>query len=112
MIKRFIAYDEQQETYVTNRTEVMTDLFNAIKTDRVEFYKWAEYEDIGKDILNISAEYSDALRQIRYVHQQPDDACHSALYARLTWMLKAGVVPSTRYRREDDEPDARIWEQD
>ena len=31
IIKKSVAYDEHGNTYVTNRTEVMTDLFNAIK---------------------------------------------------------------------------------
>ena len=112
MIKKFVAYDENQETYVTNRTEVMTDYFNAIKSDKVEFYRWGEFETIGIDYLNISAEYSDTLRQIRYVHQQPDDGCHSGLYCRLTWMLRTEQVPSTRYRREEDDPDPKIFGRD
>lgn len=111
-IKQFVAYDDKGETYVTNRTEVMTDYFNSIKTNGVECYRWSEFEDIGKDYLNISAEYSDTLRQMRYIHTQPDDAFHSGLYAKVAWMIKTHQIPSTRYRRGEDDMDVETWEND
>ena len=102
VIKSFVSYNAQSENYVTNRTEVMTDLFNAIKNETVEFYRWGEFEEIGKDILNVTAEYSETMRQIRYVHNQPDDGCHALLYARLGWLIATHQVPTTRYTRDEE----------
>lgn len=112
VIKKFLAYDEQGETYVTNRTEVMTDLFNKIKTHMLEFYKWEDFEYIGKDYLNINAEYSDTLRQIRYIHSQPDDAFHSLLYAILCWMIINQQTPTTRYEPGVDDLDVHMFKND
>ena len=97
IIKKFLAYDEPGNTYVTNRTEVMTELFNRIKMNLVEFYKWSEFEDIGKDYLAINSEYSDTMRQMRYIHSSPDDAFHSCLYMLLCWMVSSKQIPVTRY---------------
>ena len=105
IIKKFLAYDEAGETYVTNRTEVMTELFNRIKMNLIEFYKWSEFEDIGKDYLAINSEYSDTLRQIRYIHNQPDDAFHSCLYLLLAWMRGTQQIPITRYDPKTDDLD-------
>ena len=103
IIKKALAYDEAGKTYVTNRTEVMTDLFNAIKAKKVEPFRWSEFEDFGKDYLNINSEYSDRLRQMRYIHTQPDDAFHSLLYARIIWMRKTDQIISTRLDPGDSE---------
>lgn len=105
IIKKAIAYDEHGNTYVTNRTEVMTDLFNAIKERKFEPYQWSEFEDIGKDYLNINSEYSDRLRQMRYIHTQPDDSFHSALYCRLPWMVRTKQIISTRLDPGDSQID-------
>lgn len=107
IIKKFLAYDANADVYVTNRTEVMTEVFNKIKMEKLEMYKWSDFEDIGKDYLNINSEYSETLRQLRYIHTQPDDAFHSLLYAYLTWMRRTEQVPSTRYDPSVDEIDAR-----
>ena len=93
VIKKFVAWDEAGQRYITNRTEVMTELFNKIKTDIMEFYKWTEFEDIGKDYLNINSEYSDRLRQMKYIHTQPDDAFHSAKWRRIVYSLKFPSLP-------------------
>lgn len=104
-IKKYVAYDQAGETYVTNRTETMTDLFNGLKSGRVRPYCWNEFEEFGRDYLNINSEYSETLRQLRYVHTQPDDAFHSTLYAYLSWVLATNQQVSTRYDAGSDEPD-------
>ena len=105
VIKKFLAWDEQGGTYVTNRTEVMTELFSRIKRQVMEFYNWSEFEDIGKDYLNINSEYSDTLRQLRYIHTQPDDAFHATLMMLLCWMRHTDQVPITRYDPRTDDID-------
>lgn len=105
VIRKFMAYDENAQTFVTNRTEVMTDYFNKLKNQVVQPYRWSEFEDIGKDYLNINAEYSESLRQVKYVHTQPDDSFHSGLYAVLCWMRVTNQVASTRYAPGEDDAD-------
>jgi hypothetical protein len=112
IIKKALAWDDQGNTYVTNRTEVMTDLFNAIKSKKVEPYQWSEFEDIGKDYCNINSEYSDRLRQMRYIHTQPDDAFHSLLYSRLTWMKRTDQIISTRLDPGDSDVSVNLSEND
>ena len=108
VIKKFLAYNEDSKTYVTNRTEVMTELFSRIRHQTIEFYNWSEFEDIGKDYLNINSEYSDTLRQLRYIHTQPDDAFHSCLMMLLCWMRVTNQIPVTRYDPQTDDIDAVI----
>jgi hypothetical protein len=72
------------------RTEVMSDLFNAIKRKQLEFPRWEEFEDpYANDMLNIYAEYNNQLRMIQYNHRpdRPDDAFHSILYCLLVSMI-------------------------
>lgn len=104
-IKKFVAWNEDAGNYVTNRTEVMTELFNRIKMGKMEFYNWPEFEDIGKDYLNINSEYSETLRQLRYIHTQPDDSFHSTLYALISWMIVTKQKPVTRLEPGDLEMD-------
>lgn len=104
IIKKFVAFDEAGNTYVTNRTEVMTELFNKIKNGFVEPFFWNEFEEFGKDYLNINAEYSDTLRQMKYIHTQPDDSFHSTLYSYLPFLIVTQQIPSTRYNAAEDEP--------
>lgn len=103
VIKKFIAYDEHGETYVTNRTEVMTEMFNKLKNEFVQPFNWNEFEEFGKDYLNVNAEYSDALHQVKYVHTLPDDCCHSGIYALLSWMIVTKNIASTRYTPGEDD---------
>jgi len=67
------------------------------------FFNLAEFEQFGKDYLAVSCEYSERLRQMKYVHSQPDDAFHSLLYAVIFWLMHTGQVATTRYSRQDDE---------
>lgn len=72
------------------RTEVMSDVFNAIKRRQIDLPCWAEFEDpYANDMLNIFSEYNRALRMIQYTHRpdRPDDAFHSILYCLLGSMI-------------------------
>jgi hypothetical protein len=75
------------------RTEVMSDIFNAVKRKQLDLPCWAEFEDpYANDCLNIYSEYNKALRMIQYTHRpdRPDDAFHSILYCFLSSMI---IVP-------------------
>ncbi len=77
--------------YMAVRTEVMSDLFNAVKRKQIEFPNWDEFEDPhGNDFLNIFAKYNSTLRMLQYDHRpdRPDDTMHAVLYCFLASMLK------------------------
>ncbi len=72
------------------RTEVMSDIFNAIKRKQLDLPCWEEFEDpYGNDMLNIFSEYNNALRMLQYTHRpdRPDDTFHSILYCMLVSMI-------------------------
>lgn len=76
-------FDEKARRYRIERTEVMTDLFQSIKSKKVLFPTWKEFEPFTGDILNIYQEYNETTRMMRYDHHpdQTDDFFFSLLYA-------------------------------
>lgn len=102
-LKKIIAWNDDSESYITNRTEVMTEYFNRIKDGKHEFFRYEDFEDFGKDYLNIYSEYSEKTGRLRYDHTKPDDAFQSGLYCLLAWMLHTKQMPTTRYSKQDDE---------
>lgn len=75
------------------RTEVMSDIFSALKRKQIDLPRWEEFEDpYANDFLNIYAEYNETLRMLQYRHRpdKTDDALHAVLYCFLASML---VVP-------------------
>ncbi len=90
-----VAYDPKLGRWKLARTEVMSDVFNAIKrVDQgrrvIEFPNWEEFkEPYAQDCLNIYSEYNKSLRKIQYKHSidKPDDAFHSILYCWLGSMI-------------------------
>lgn len=83
--------------YLCHRTEVMSDIFNAIKRRNVfRFPRWREFQDpYAADMLNIFSEYSERLREIVYKRGpgMPDDMFHS---------LTFGFLASFHHRRRPD----------
>jgi hypothetical protein len=89
--------------FLCHRTEVMSDLFNAIKRGNVFTYpRWEEFEDpFASDFLNIFSEYNDRLRMNVYKHAPscPDDSFHSATYCFLAsffYRTRADVILPTK----------------
>lgn len=78
--------------FLVHRTEVMSDIFNAIKRRNfLRFPDWAHFEDpYGKDFLNIFSEYNEQQRQIQYKKSPDatDDSFHSILLCVLASLLK------------------------
>ena len=76
--------------YLCHRTEIMSDMFNAIKRrDVFQFPKWEEWEDpFANDMLNIFSEYSHTLKQNVYKRGpgQSDDTFHSLCFCFLASM--------------------------
>lgn len=80
---RKVAYNGKLHRYIVFRTAVMSDLFSAIKTQKVRLPAWEAFKSpYANDLLSIHAEYSETLRMIRYdkPRSTPDDTFHSMLY--------------------------------
>jgi hypothetical protein len=72
------------------RTELMSDVFNAIKRKQIDLPRFEEFEDpYANDCLNIYAEYNDTLRMLQYRHRpdKPDDSLHAILYCLVGSMI-------------------------
>ena len=98
-VKRKVSYEPGLTVprYLCHRTEVMSDMFNAIKRrDVFQFPRWKEWRDpYAADMLNIFSEYNDRLRMNVYKHApgMPDDTFHALTYCFLA---------SFHYRRRPD----------
>lgn len=89
--KRKVEWDPKLLRYKVHRTEVMSDLFNAIKRIKIQFPRWEETKDpFAQDMCNIFAEYNNILRMIQYDHSpdRPDDTFHAVLYCFLASMIR------------------------
>lgn len=89
-VKKKVFQNPQLQRWLVHRTEVMSDIFAAIKRKQIEFPRWEEFrEPYAQDMLNIFSEYNETLRMIQYQHRpdRPDDAFHSILYCFLASMV-------------------------
>lgn len=88
--KKKVSWEPRLRRWIVHRTEVMSDVFNAIKRGQLEFPRWEEFhQPYGQDMLNIYTEYNITLRMIQYNHRpdKPDDTFHSVLLCFLASML-------------------------
>jgi len=88
-----VQWDPKMGRWKIARTEVMSDIFNAIKRNKCEFPRWEEFEEPhGSDMLNIYSEYNEKLRMIQYDHSpdNPDDSFHAFLYC---WLVSMLIIP-------------------
>lgn len=86
-----VVWNGKLQRWLVARTEVMSDIFNAIKRGKCEFPKWKEFkEPFGQDMLNIFSEYNEQLKMIQYKHgvDKPDDSAHAFLYVWLASMFE------------------------
>lgn len=78
--------------FIVHRTEVMSDIFNAIKRrDVFRFPNWGQFQSpYASDMLNIFSEYSEQLKQNVYKKSpnSTDDAFHSIVLCFLASMLR------------------------
>lgn len=79
--KEKLKWSKKARRYSVNRTETMTDLFEAFKVGRIETFL-GYTEEFGQDFLNVTTT-QDKLGKILYQHapSAPDDSVHSASYA-------------------------------
>jgi hypothetical protein len=88
--KKKVEYEPRLRRWKVFRTEVMSDVFNAIKRNQLEFPRWEEFNTpFAQDMLHIFSEYNQTLRMIQYNHgkDKPDDSFHSVLYCLLASMI-------------------------
>ena len=104
--KGYVGYNKKATHYVTGRTQVMADTFEAIKKEFFEFPAWPIYETFALDFLNIDAEYNEKMRTMKYDHipTNPDDAFHSLLYLYVTYLIRVKKKAPQTYDPERDEP--------
>jgi hypothetical protein len=88
-----VKWDGDLKRFLIHRTEVMSDIFNAIKRRNVfQFPAWSQFKSpFGDDLLNIFSEYNEQQRQIQYKKSpdSTDDTFHSILLCFLASMLRA-----------------------
>lgn len=79
-------WDPDAYKWIINRNNAMATFFQSIKEGKFIFPIWSEFETFAKDILAEYVEYNERNRMMKYDHpiDQPDDALHSLIYAKLT----------------------------
>jgi hypothetical protein len=86
-----VRWEDGLKRFLVNRTEVMSDIFNAIKRrDVFRFPNWEQFKGtFAPDFLNIFAEYNEQRRMIEYKKSPgtTDDSYHSTLLCFLVSML-------------------------
>lgn len=93
--KNLIVLNPGVNRFTVHRTQMMSNMFNILKTVSVELPRWEDFQTYGNDILNIFTTYNENLRMIVYDHPptKPDDTFHSMLYCFLASFMA--------YPRED-----------
>jgi Phage terminase large subunit (GpA) len=107
-----VKWEEGLNRFLVHRTEVMSDIFNAIKRrDVLRFPRWEQFEDpFAKDMLSIFSEYNEVQRQVQYKHapDATDDSFHSILLCFLASMIRhprydvMNPTQKTGYAAQDD----------
>jgi hypothetical protein len=72
--------------FYLSRSEVMSDIFSAIKSGLIALPSWEDLEPtFAEDFLAVRSEYNYRLKYIQYdkVSDRPDDAFHAVLYCFL-----------------------------
>jgi len=89
--KKKLEWDSKLGRFKVHRTEVMSDVFNAIKRHQFEFPRFEEWNDpYAQDMCNNHAEYNTTLRMMQYdtTPGKTDDTFHSVLYCFLASQLE------------------------
>jgi hypothetical protein len=86
-----VKWEDGLKRFLVNRTEVMSDIFNAVKKRNVfRFPCWDEFQKpFGADFLNIFSEYSEQRRENVYkkAPSSTDDTFHSILLCFVVSMI-------------------------
>jgi len=86
-----VRWEQKLDRFVVHRTEVMSDVFNAIRRkDVFRFPKWEHFEDpFADDFLSIFSEYNESRRQIEYnkAPDKTDDSFHALVLCFLVSLI-------------------------
>jgi hypothetical protein len=88
--RKKIYWDASLLRYMCHRTEIMSDIFNAMKAKKIDLPCWEDFQNPhGQDILNIFTEYNDRLRMNEFKKPpgKTDDAFHAILLCVLASIL-------------------------
>jgi hypothetical protein len=88
--KKKIKWQPELGRFILHRTEVLSDLFNAIKNRKIWLPNFEEYRSpYIADMLNIFSEYNKQIHMIQYKLSpgKSDDTLHSILYCFLASMF-------------------------
>jgi hypothetical protein len=88
--KKKVFWQPQLGRFIVHRTEIMSDILNALKRRVIKLPRYEEFETPhADDIANIFSEYNRQLRMIQYklTPGKSDDTFHSILYCILASML-------------------------
>lgn len=88
--KAKVKWQSKLGRFILHRTEIMSDIFNALKYKKIYLPNWEEFSTpYGDDMLNIFSEYNDQLNMIQYKLSpgKSDDTFHAILYCFLASML-------------------------
>lgn len=106
-VQKKVFRNPKLQRWLVHRTEVMSDVFAAIKRKQILFPRFEEFQDpYAQDMLNIFSEYNDTLRMIQYGHRpdKPDDTFHSVLYCFLASMTRFPrpdiIVPTKEHNNQ------------
>lgn len=89
--KKKIYWEPNLRRWMCHRTEVMSDVFNALKHRKIDLPCWEDfYDPYGKDILNIFSEHNERLRMDEYKKApgKTDDAFHSIVLCLFASMIQ------------------------
>ena len=91
-----VRWEKGLHRFMVHRTEVMSDIFNAIKRrDVFRFPNWEQFKaPFGSDFLNIFSEYSETLRM--NVYKKSPDSTDDSFHALLLCFL-ASMIHNPRY---------------
>lgn len=85
-----LLWQPKLQRFIVHRTEVMSDIFNAVKRRQMRFANWEEFKaPHAEDMLNIFSEHNYMLNMTQYKLSpgKSDDTFHSILYCFLVSML-------------------------
>ncbi len=88
--KKKVKWEGELGRFMLHRTEVMSDVFNAIRQRKIWFPNWEEFRTpYGSDLLNIYSEFNEQIHMTQYKVSpgKSDDSFHSILYCLLASMF-------------------------
>jgi hypothetical protein len=89
--KQKVYWEPKLGRYMVHRSEVLTDIFEALKHKLIHLPQWDDFFDpYGADILNVFSEYNERTRMVEYKRSpgKPDDTLHSVTLCVLASMLR------------------------